>query len=125
MLVLLLPPSRAVTYLYADELKSFSADGITELHTAFSRGRRPEDLLCSIWSRRKKDKVLSLIAAWAAICLCLRLTAARWSRTRQGAALIGDPSRTHRRRRSRRLALDRLYYGHPRTATCSMLWLAV
>ena len=31
-------------FLYADELKAFAADGITELHTAFSRARGSEDL---------------------------------------------------------------------------------
>ena len=31
-------------FLYADELKAFAAGGITELHIAFSRARRAEDL---------------------------------------------------------------------------------
>ena len=52
-----------------DELKAFAADGITELHTAFSRadGRRP---MCSIWSTAQKERVWSLIEQGAIIYVC-------------------------------------------------------
>jgi cytochrome P450 / NADPH-cytochrome P450 reductase len=56
-------------YLYANELKGFAADGITELHTAFSRGDGPktyvQDLLAA-----EKDRVWALIGQGAIIYVC-------------------------------------------------------
>ena len=56
-------------YLYADELKKFADDNITELHTAFSRASTPksyvQDQLAS-----QKDKVWKLIEQGAVIYVC-------------------------------------------------------
>jgi cytochrome P450/NADPH-cytochrome P450 reductase len=56
-------------FIYADELKAFAADGIAELHVAFSRGEGPktyvQDLITAL-----KDRVWSLIEAGAIIYVC-------------------------------------------------------
>jgi cytochrome P450/NADPH-cytochrome P450 reductase len=56
-------------FLYADELKSFAADGITELHTAFSRGDGPKTYVQHLVAAQK-DKVWSLIEQGAIIYVC-------------------------------------------------------
>ena len=47
-------------FLYADELKGFAADGVSELHTAFSRGDGPKTYVQDLLAR-EKDEVWSLI----------------------------------------------------------------
>ena len=56
-------------YLYADELKAFAADGITELHTAFSRGEGPKTYVQNLVAAQK-DRVWSLIEQGAIIYVC-------------------------------------------------------
>jgi cytochrome P450 / NADPH-cytochrome P450 reductase len=56
-------------YLYADELKAFAADGITELHTAFSRGEGPKTYVQHLVTAQK-DRVWSLIEKGAIIYVC-------------------------------------------------------
>jgi cytochrome P450/NADPH-cytochrome P450 reductase len=56
-------------FLYADELKSFAADGITELHTAFSRGEGPKTYVQHLVAAQK-DKVWSLIEQGAITYVC-------------------------------------------------------
>ncbi|MDB5610334.1 MAG: NADPH--cytochrome reductase [Bradyrhizobium sp.] len=56
-------------FLYADELKAFAADGITELHTAFSRGEGPKTYVQNLVSAQK-DRVWSLIEKDAIIYVC-------------------------------------------------------
>jgi cytochrome P450/NADPH-cytochrome P450 reductase len=56
-------------YLYADELKAFEADGITELHTAFSRGEGPKTYVQDLVAAHK-DKVWSLIEQGAIVYVC-------------------------------------------------------
>src|SRR6202041_3814491 len=56
-------------YLYADELKAFEADGITELHTAFSRSEGPKTYVQDLVAAHK-DKVWSLIENGAIIYVC-------------------------------------------------------
>jgi cytochrome P450 / NADPH-cytochrome P450 reductase len=56
-------------FLYADELKGFAADGITELHTAFSRGEGPKTYVQHLVAAQK-DKVWSLIEQGAIIYVC-------------------------------------------------------
>jgi cytochrome P450/NADPH-cytochrome P450 reductase len=56
-------------FLYADELKSFAADGITELHTAFSRGDGPKTYVQHLVAAQK-DKVWSLIEQGAITYVC-------------------------------------------------------
>jgi cytochrome P450/NADPH-cytochrome P450 reductase len=56
-------------FLYADELKAFAADGITELHTAFSRGDGPKTYVQHLVAAQK-DKVWSLIEQGAIIYVC-------------------------------------------------------
>jgi cytochrome P450 / NADPH-cytochrome P450 reductase len=56
-------------YLYADELKAFAADGITELHTAFSRGDGPKTYVQHLIVA-EKDRVCSLIEQGAIIYVC-------------------------------------------------------
>ena len=101
-------------YLYADELKAFAADGITELHTAFSRARRPEDL-CAAPGRGAKGPGLEPDRA-GRDHLCLR------RRRQDGAGRQGgagrDLSRTHRRRCGSGACAGSTISA-PRTATCS------
>jgi cytochrome P450/NADPH-cytochrome P450 reductase len=56
-------------FLYADELKSFATDGITELHTAFSRGDGPKTYVQHLVAAQK-DKVWSLIEQGAITYVC-------------------------------------------------------
>jgi cytochrome P450/NADPH-cytochrome P450 reductase len=56
-------------YLYANELKAFAADGITELHTAFSRAEGPKTYVQNLVAAQK-DRVWSLIESGAIIYVC-------------------------------------------------------
>jgi cytochrome P450/NADPH-cytochrome P450 reductase len=56
-------------FLYADELKSFAADGVTDLHTAFSRGDGPKTYVQHLVAAQK-DKVWSLIEQGAIVYVC-------------------------------------------------------
>jgi cytochrome P450/NADPH-cytochrome P450 reductase len=56
-------------YLYADELKAFAADGIAELHVAFSRGDGPKTYVQNLIAAQK-DRVWSLIEAGAITYVC-------------------------------------------------------
>src|SRR6201991_847713 len=56
-------------FLYADELKQFAADGISELHTAFSRADGPKTYVQNQLAAQK-DKVWSLIEQGAVIFVC-------------------------------------------------------
>jgi cytochrome P450/NADPH-cytochrome P450 reductase len=56
-------------FLYADELKSFAADGITALHSAFSRGDGPKTYVQHLVAAQK-DKVWSLIEQGAITYVC-------------------------------------------------------
>jgi cytochrome P450/NADPH-cytochrome P450 reductase len=56
-------------YLYADELKRFAADGITELHTAFSRGDGPKTYVQNLIAA-EKDRVWAMIEQGAIIYVC-------------------------------------------------------
>jgi cytochrome P450/NADPH-cytochrome P450 reductase len=56
-------------YLYADELKGFAADGITELYTAFSRGDGPKTYVQNLIAA-EKDRVWALIEQGAIIYVC-------------------------------------------------------
>jgi cytochrome P450 / NADPH-cytochrome P450 reductase len=56
-------------FLYADELKAFAADGITELHTAFSRAEVPKTYVQHLVAAQK-DRVWSLIEQGAIVYVC-------------------------------------------------------
>jgi cytochrome P450/NADPH-cytochrome P450 reductase len=56
-------------YLYGEELKGFAADGITELHTAFSRGDGPKTYVQNLIAA-EKDRVWALIEQGAIIYVC-------------------------------------------------------
>jgi cytochrome P450/NADPH-cytochrome P450 reductase len=56
-------------YLYADELKAFAADGITELYTAFSRSEGPKTYVQNLVAAQK-DRVWSLIEQGAIVYVC-------------------------------------------------------
>jgi cytochrome P450/NADPH-cytochrome P450 reductase len=56
-------------FLYADELKAFAADGITELHTAFSRADGPKTYV-QHQVAAQKDRVWSLIEQGAIVYVC-------------------------------------------------------
>jgi cytochrome P450 / NADPH-cytochrome P450 reductase len=56
-------------YLYADELKAFAADGITELHTAFSRAETPKTYVQNLIAA-EQERVWSLIEQGAIIYVC-------------------------------------------------------
>ncbi len=56
-------------FLYADELKAFAADGIVELHTAFSRGDGPKTYVQHLVAAQK-DRVWSLIEQGAIVYVC-------------------------------------------------------
>ncbi len=56
-------------YLYADELKAFAADGITELHTAFSRSEGPKTYVQDLVAAQQ-ERVWSLIEKGAIIYVC-------------------------------------------------------
>jgi cytochrome P450/NADPH-cytochrome P450 reductase len=55
--------------LYADELKAFASDGITELYTAFSRGEGPKTYVQDLVAAQK-ERVWSLIDNGAIIYVC-------------------------------------------------------
>jgi cytochrome P450/NADPH-cytochrome P450 reductase len=56
-------------FLYADELKAFAADGITELHTAFSRSEGPKTYVQNLVAANS-ERVWSLIENGAIIYVC-------------------------------------------------------
>jgi cytochrome P450/NADPH-cytochrome P450 reductase len=56
-------------YLYANELKAFAADGIAELHTAFSRADTPKTYVQNLVAAQK-DRVWSLIEQGAIVYVC-------------------------------------------------------
>src|ERR1700716_1478769 len=56
-------------FLYADQLKAFAADGVTELHTAFSRADGPKTYVQHLVATQK-DKVWSLIEQGAIVYVC-------------------------------------------------------
>jgi len=56
-------------FIYADELKAFAAAGITELHTAFSRGEGAKTYVQNLIAA-EKDRVWTLIEAGAIIYVC-------------------------------------------------------
>jgi cytochrome P450/NADPH-cytochrome P450 reductase len=56
-------------FIYADELKAFAADGITELFTAFSRADGPKTYVQDLVAA-EKDKVWQLIEQGAVIFVC-------------------------------------------------------
>jgi cytochrome P450/NADPH-cytochrome P450 reductase len=56
-------------YIYADELKAFAADGVTELHTAFSRADGPKTYV-QHQVAAQKDRVWNLIEQGAIIYVC-------------------------------------------------------
>jgi cytochrome P450 / NADPH-cytochrome P450 reductase len=56
-------------FLYADELKAFAADGIAELHTAFSRAEGPKTYVQNLIAAQK-DRVWRLIDQGAVIYVC-------------------------------------------------------
>jgi len=56
-------------FLYADELKAFAADGITELHTAFSRANGQKTYVQHLVAAQK-DRVWSLIEQGAIVYVC-------------------------------------------------------
>jgi cytochrome P450 / NADPH-cytochrome P450 reductase len=56
-------------YLYADELKAFAADGVTELYTAFSRAEGPKTYVQNLVAEQKA-RVWSLIETGAIIYVC-------------------------------------------------------
>ena len=56
-------------FLYADELKAFAANGIAELHTAFSRAEGPKTYVQNLIAA-EKERVWSLIERGAIIYVC-------------------------------------------------------
>ena len=56
-------------YFYADELKAFAADGITELHTAFSRADMPKTYVQNLIASQQ-ERVWALIEQGAIIYVC-------------------------------------------------------
>src|SRR5439155_24179175 len=56
-------------FLYADELKKFASDGVSELHTAFSRADGPKTYVQNLVAAQK-DNVWSLIEQGAVIFVC-------------------------------------------------------
>ena len=56
-------------FLYADELKGFAAEGICELHTAFSRADGPKTYVQHVLASQK-DRVWDLIENGAVIYVC-------------------------------------------------------
>ncbi|ABD08340.1 FAD-binding oxidoreductase [Rhodopseudomonas palustris HaA2] len=59
----------AQDYLYADELQGFAADGIVELHAAFSRGDGPKTYVQHLIAAQK-DRVFALIEQGAIVYVC-------------------------------------------------------
>jgi cytochrome P450/NADPH-cytochrome P450 reductase len=56
-------------YLYADELKAFAGSGITDLHTAFSRGEGPKTYVQNLVTA-EKERIWNLIEQGAIIYVC-------------------------------------------------------
>ncbi|HWZ06515.1 MAG TPA: NADPH--cytochrome reductase, partial [Bradyrhizobium sp.] len=56
-------------YLYADELKAYAENGITELYTAFSRGEGPKTYVQNLVAA-EQDRVWRLIEDGAIIFVC-------------------------------------------------------
>ena len=56
-------------FLYGEELKAFAADGITELHTAFSRGEGPKTYVQHLIAAQK-DRVWNLLEQGAIVYVC-------------------------------------------------------
>jgi cytochrome P450/NADPH-cytochrome P450 reductase len=56
-------------FIYADELKAFAADGVAELHTAFSRADGPKTYVQHLVAA-EKDRVWELIQQGAIIYVC-------------------------------------------------------
>jgi cytochrome P450/NADPH-cytochrome P450 reductase len=56
-------------FIYADELKAFAADGIAELHTAFSRAEGPKTYVQHLVAAQK-DRVWNLIEQGAIVYVC-------------------------------------------------------
>jgi len=56
-------------FLYADELKAFADQGITELHVAFSRASQPKTYVQHLIAQQQ-DRVWSLIEQGAVIYVC-------------------------------------------------------
>ena len=56
-------------FIYADELKAFAVSGITQLHTAFSRGEGPKTYVQHLVAAQK-DRVWSLIEQGAIMYVC-------------------------------------------------------
>jgi cytochrome P450/NADPH-cytochrome P450 reductase len=56
-------------YLYAEELQAFAADGVVELHTAFSRGGGPKTYVQDLIAAQK-DRVLALLDQGAIVYVC-------------------------------------------------------
>jgi cytochrome P450/NADPH-cytochrome P450 reductase len=56
-------------FLYADELKAFAANGITDLHTAFSRADGPKTYVQHLVAAQK-DQVWNLIEKGAIVYVC-------------------------------------------------------
>ncbi len=57
-------------YLYAEELKGYAADGLVELHTAFSRLDGEPKTYVQDLVRREQDRVWALIEAGAIVYVC-------------------------------------------------------
>ncbi|MCB1542181.1 MAG: cytochrome P450 [Rhodoblastus sp.] len=57
-------------FLYADELKAYAADGIVELHTAFSRMDGQPKTYVQDLVRAQQDRVWQLIEAGAIVYIC-------------------------------------------------------
>ncbi|MCA6103418.1 bifunctional cytochrome P450/NADPH--P450 reductase [Bradyrhizobium australafricanum] len=56
-------------FIYADELKAFAADGVSELHTAFSRAGGPKTYVQHLIAAQK-DRVWELIQKGAIVYVC-------------------------------------------------------
>ncbi|WP_407165620.1 bifunctional cytochrome P450/NADPH--P450 reductase [Bradyrhizobium sp. ORS 111] len=56
-------------FIYADELKAFAADGVSELHTAFSRTDGPKTYVQHLIAAQK-DRVWDLIQQGAIVYVC-------------------------------------------------------
>jgi cytochrome P450/NADPH-cytochrome P450 reductase len=56
-------------FLYADELRAFAADGIVELHVAFSRGEGQKTYVQDLIAAHQ-DRVWSLIESGAITYVC-------------------------------------------------------
>ena len=103
-------------YLYADELKGFAADGITELRTGFSRGEGPKTYVQNLIAA-EKDRVWALIEQGAIIYVCgdggkmepdVKATLVAIYRERRAADAASRPALDRRPRRQKSLRTRRL-----------------